>query len=338
MYKSEGKTDGVGNDIRDYEAISYGKVQKIANGDAVENYKGDFRNLKDSKFNISADTAASSDYETKNIHSTNGVPQTFKTNYERIDPNNKTRRSDSIYQSLYQSKLQEDLVHLFFAYDQSDGTQDDGKIIQFRSTINGVTETFSPSWNGIKYPGRADKAYMYSEFERTLSFSFKAYATSKDEMYTMFEKLSHLSRLTMPTYSGGTYSGHICYFRLGDLWGAGKKGVPSLITSLSYTIPDELPWDINHNNDFYEIPMGIDVSIGLTILPETIYKSSKHHYSMFENPPEPKPMVRVTKPKAATGATLPPISMPNSNITIPAFNPPDLGLPNDATYVAPIIF
>jgi hypothetical protein len=343
LYKSEGLLPDVA-DIADYEAISYGTIQKVSNGDKPSNYKGDFRNLKDSKFNISAETVAGSDYETKNIHSTNGVPQTFKTNYERIDPNNKARRSDSIYQSLYQSKLQEDLVHLFFAYDQSNGTQDDSKIIQFRSTINGVTETFSPSWNGIKYPGRADKAYMYSEFERTLSFNFKAYATSKDEMYTMFEKLSHLSRLTMPTYSGGVYSGHICYFRLGDLWGTGKNGVPSLITSLSYTIPDDLPWDINHNNDFYEIPMGIDVNIGLTILPETIYKSSKHHYSMFENPPEPTPTIRSTKPKAATG-NVPPILQPaaNSNITVPAFNPADFGIDlssqQDATYVAPpIIF
>jgi len=144
-----------------------------------------------------------------------------------------------------------------------------------------VTETFSPSWNGIKYPGRADKAYMYSEFERTLSFSFKAYATSRDEMKNIWKKLSELSKLTMPTY-GSAYSGHICYFRLGQIWGNGIKGVPSLITSLTYTIPDDLPWDINHDGNLSELPMGVDVNIGLTILPDTIYKSSKNHYSFYD--------------------------------------------------------
>ena len=281
LLSSEGRTVGFGNDISDYESISYGTIQKIQDKDA-SNYKGDFRNLKKAKFNRLSDVEAGTNYEEYNLEKTYGTPSTFKTNLERIDPLNKNRRIDSVYESVYNAKLQNDLVHLFFSYDNSDGSQNTGKIIQFRSTINGVTETFSPSWNGIKYPGRADKAYMYSEFERTLSFSFKAYATSRDEMKNMWKKLSELSKLTMPTYEGSAYSGHICYFRLGQLWGNGYKGVPSLITSLTYTIPDDLPWDINHDGKLSELPLGVDVSVGLTILPETIYKSSKNHYSFYE--------------------------------------------------------
>src|SRR6056300_315081 len=282
LLSSEGRTIGFGNDISDYESISYGTIQKIQDKDA-SNYKGDFRNLKKAKFNRLSDVEAGTNYEEYNLEKTYGTPSTFKTNLERIDPLNKNRRIDSVYESVYNAKLQNDLVHLFFSYDNSDGSQNTGKIIQFRSTINGVTETFSPSWNGIKYPGRADKAYMYSEFERTLSFNFKAYATSRDEMKNMWKKLSELSKLTMPTYEGSAYSGHICYFRLGQLWGNGTKGVPSLITSLTYTIPDDLPWDINHDGKLSELPLGVDVNIGLTILPETIYKSSKNHYSFYEN-------------------------------------------------------
>lgn len=280
LLSSEGKTAGFGNDIADYEAISYGTINKIQNKDA-SNYKGDFRNLKTSKLNIDSSTTSGENYETNNLQKTYGIPATFKTNAERIDPNNKSLRTDSVYESVFNAKLQNDLVHLFFAYDTDAGTQDDSKIIQFRSTINGVTETFSPSWNGIKYPGRADKAYMYSEFERTLSFSFKAYATSRDEMKNMWQKLSELSKLTMPTY-GTAYSGHICYFRLGQLWGNGISGVPTLITSLTYTIPDDLSWDINDDDNLAELPTGVDVNIGLTILPDTIYKSDKNHYSFYD--------------------------------------------------------
>lgn len=282
LYSSEGRTEGFGNDITDYEAISYGKISKVSNGENPSNYKGDFRNLKKSKSNIDSERTAGENYETYNLQSFYGTPSTFKTNAERIDPSNKSLRIDSVYESVFNAKLQQDLVHLFFAYDTSAGTQSSSRIIQFRSTINGVTETFSPSWNGIKYPGRADKAYMYSEFERTLSFSFKAYATSRDEMKNMWKKLSELSKLTMPTYEGSAYSGHICYFRLGQLWGNGNAGVPSLITSLTYTIPDDLPWEINHDGNLAELPMGVDVNIGLTILPDTIYKSSKNHYSFYD--------------------------------------------------------
>jgi|11_taG_2_1085331.scaffolds.fasta_scaffold01127_6 hypothetical protein len=281
LLSSEGRTAGFGNDITDYEAISYGTIKKIQNKDA-SNYKDDFRNLKKSKLNIDSTRTSGENYETNNLQKTYGIPSTFKTNAERIDPNNKSLRTDSVYQSIFNAKLQNDLVHLFFAYDTDSGTQDPSKVIQFRSTINGVTETFSPSWNGIKYPGRADKAYMYSEFERTLSFAFKAYATSRDEMKNMWKKLSELSKLTMPTYGGSAYSGHICYFRLGDLWGSGNSGVPTLITSLTYTIPDDLSWDINDDGSLAELPTGVDVNLGLTILPDTIYKSSKNHYSFYD--------------------------------------------------------
>jgi hypothetical protein len=258
--------------IKDYEGISYGTILKIANGNAPSKYKGDFRNLKDTSIQ-------KSDYTQTNRNKTYGLPETFRTNAERNS--NRDLGVDKVYDSIFNTKLQNDFVHLFFAYDTSEGTQNSNKIIQFRATINGVTETFSPSWNGIKYPGRADKAYMYSEFERTLSFNFKAYANSRDEMENMWKKLSELSKLTMPTY-GSAYSGHICYFRLGQLWGNGTAGVPSLITSLTYTIPDDLSWDLNHDGGLAELPMGVDVSVGLTLLPNTIYSSDKNHYSFYD--------------------------------------------------------
>lgn len=271
LYKSEGLLPGQ-PDIADYEAISYGTISKLANGDTPSNYKGDFRNLKGTSIE-------SSDYSENNLSKKYKLPQTFKTNAERLNEVNKSLKSDSVYDNVFSGgELTPDFVHLFFAFDTTTGAQDSSKIIQFRATINGVTETFSPSWNGIKYPGRADKAYMYSEFERTLSFNFKAYATSRSEMRNMWNKLDRLSRLTMPTY-GSAYSGHICYFRMGDLWGTGKEGVPTLITSLTYTIPDDLSWDVNQDNGLAELPMGVDVSVGLTILPDTIYDSEKSHYS-----------------------------------------------------------
>ena len=282
LYKSDGLLPNQ-PDIADYEAISYGKIQKIANSSKGKVDGGDFRTEKEVKYSNNVNPDGFTNYEDYNLEKTYGTAPTFKTNQERLRAAQDGRTGDWMYDQVYSEMTgyKNDLVHLYFTRDNANGTQK-SELLQFRSTISGVTETFSPSWNSIKYPGRADKAYMYSEFERTLSFNFKTYASSRSEMKVMWQKLSELSKMTMPTYEGGIYSGHICYFRLGQIWGNGSKGVPTIITSLTYTIPDDLPWDLNHDALLWESHMCIDVSIGLTILPETIYKSTKNHYSFYE--------------------------------------------------------
>ena len=66
--------------------------------------------------------------------------------------------------------------------------------------------------------------------------------------------------MTMPTYGGSAgYSGELIEFRLGSLF----NGRQAFIESLSYSMSDETPWDIALDNTVGELPMGIDVSIGL---------------------------------------------------------------------------
>ena len=140
--------------------------------------------------------------------------------------------------------------------------------MQFRGTVNGITDTFSPSWDSFKYNGRADQAYKYSTFERSLSFNLQVYATSRIEMVPIWQKLARLSTLTMPQYSTsaqGGYQGMLIEFRIGDLY----RGELAFIESLSYTMSDETPWEISmlgSNEPIGELPMGVDVSIGLKIL------------------------------------------------------------------------
>jgi len=85
----------------------------------------------------------------------------------------------------------------------------------------------------------------------------------------MWLKIQELAKLTLPEYSGGAYSGQIVFFRLGDIWGQGTSGIPSVITSLTYTYDDEYSWDLNSDGKLGELPMGIDAAISLTILPGT---------------------------------------------------------------------
>jgi len=274
LLKSDGFY-GTQPDVADYEFLSYGKIKKRAEGFPTTS-PTDFRSLYDkgNKKALSQDT----NYVSENIHSIYRVPnplveknpkylsgkdstKTFSGDTS-IDPLNNTIFNQS-------SKVNPDLVTLFFAYDNRSGRQDSSKILQFRSTISGLTETYSPSYNPIKYPGRADQGYMYESFERTLTFNFKVYANSRREMKNMWLKVQELAKLTLPDYSGGPYSGQLVFFRLGDLWGQGASGIPSIITALTYTYNDDHPWDVNYDGELGELPMGLDVNISLTLLPGT---------------------------------------------------------------------
>ena len=267
-----------GAEIANYEFLSYGKIKKRANA-GVSTTPTDFRSLYDAgtkDAGTKKDIATKVDYTAQNIHKSYGLPNPLSSDnkiakYLSGDDSVKKFSNDisvdPINESVFNPTLVNDYVHLFFATDNRAGAQDSTKIIQFRSTISGLTETYSPSYTNIKYPGRADQGYVYDTFERTLSFNFKIHANSRREMKTMWLKIQELAKLTLPEYSGGAYSGQIVFFRLGDIWGEGTNGIPSVITSLTYTYDDEYSWDLNSDGKLGELPMGIDAAISLTILP-----------------------------------------------------------------------
>mgnify|MGYP000117878957 CR=1 FL=1 len=274
--KSEGLVEGFA-DIKDYEFMSYGKIQKRA--ELKPSITNDFR--EDGK-KQSSDIAKLNDYTTYNVEKRVTLPSPGKVGAKRVDWSNlskssadNTDRWDSVQGAEIGESIKNDLVHLFFYTDAGD-------TLQFRGTANGITETFSPSWNSEKYTGRADKAYMYNEFERTLSFNFKAYASSRVEMKPMWKKLQRLATFTMPEYSEESYNGKVVYFRLGNLYGTGTRGVPTIITSLTYTMSDEVSWDISplgSKNPIGEIPKMVDISMGVTLLPEKRYEYRQGFYS-----------------------------------------------------------
>lgn len=260
LYESEGKTAGFGNDIKDYEAISYGTIAKVANGDTSHN--GDFRNLKAILYNNGLDengagVEAISDYTQNNFRKTYGFGQTFKINAERLSD----ERLDKVGMSKPGATELDDIVKLVFKTTSSN-------LCQFRGTVSGITETFSPSWNAEKPNGRADKMYMMTEFERTLSFNFKVVAYSRMELEPMWAKLKQLATFAMPFYGDSSgYRGRPLEFTLGDLW----KNHTSLLTSLSYTMSDETSWETDKK---YTIPKLVDISIGLTLVGDSIHSEN----------------------------------------------------------------
>ena len=156
-----------------------------------------------------------------------------------------------------------DLVNLIFKL----GT--DASQLQFRGTVSGLAENFSPSYNEIKYSGRAEPVYVYDSFKRDISFSFKVYPTSRIEMQPLWAKLERLSTYTMPRYSGAGYtapgngaSDSELQLTIGNLY----VETPMILTSLSYTYSDDTAWDLD-----FGLPMGIDVQVGCTVLGNSLH-------------------------------------------------------------------
>ena len=59
----------------------------------------------------------------------------------------------------------------------------------------------------------------------------------------------------------------LCKFRLGELFGSHKKEVLGFIKSLSYTYPDEAPWETKKGR---RVPKFIDAEIGYQVIHDEV--------------------------------------------------------------------
>lgn len=150
---------------------------------------------------------------------------------------------------------------------------------RFRAYIENVSEDFSPSWQEVKILGRADSAYIYQGFERSLSVSFKVAALSRGDLMLMWDQLERLSKTTVPKYRSTTkMKGPLVKFTLGNWF----INTPAFIRSLSYTVDNETPWEINlsnsgvyggagemlNSNSVGELPMIVSVQVSMQIFGE----------------------------------------------------------------------
>lgn len=121
----------------------------------------------------------------------------------------------------------------------------DNKTIYFRSTVTGLTETFSPSWDSAKFIGNPFNYYTYSGIERSVSFNLKVYALNGREMVSMWDKLKFLAELTYP--AGYTNTSAVVppfiKFTLGSFYDRKE----AFIESLTYTVDENTPWEVGLN-------------------------------------------------------------------------------------------
>lgn len=77
--------------------------------------------------------------------------------------------------------------------------------MHFRAFIDTFSDTYNASWSPIKYLGRGENFYTYSDFTRTVSLGWTVAAQSKEELIPMYHKLNYLASSLTPDYTPKGY-------------------------------------------------------------------------------------------------------------------------------------
>ncbi len=139
--------------------------------------------------------------------------------------------------------------------------------LHFRAYINGFTDNYAATWNDTQYVGRGNVFKSYGGFTRDIQMGFVVMATSKAELIPMFTKLNFLASTLAPDYTeSGFMRGNMVRMTVGGY----LYEVPGVLTTLTYTIPDDSTWEIaigtdgNTDETVKELPHRIEVSLGFT--------------------------------------------------------------------------
>lgn len=192
----------------------------------------------------------------------------------------------------------EDLIEFYFSSLVLSGHKNcPAEVIVFRATFDSITDNHKPSWNSVKYMGRADPLYTYQGYEREISFGFTVHIGSRDEMKASWRKLNYLASWTAPEYlSSGLMRGPMIRMNIGHLY----RKMPGYISSLSYTfdnqqgtwetakMPEDMRLDKSETRDrsnpgVLELPKNVQVSV--SFVPVGVYRPEFRGvmYSLYDD-------------------------------------------------------
>jgi hypothetical protein len=140
--------------------------------------------------------------------------------------------------------------------------------VNFRGTITGLSEQFSPSWDSSRFIGSPFNFYTYQSIERTVQFTFKVFSLNGGEHKINWGKLGYLSSLCYPQEymnSTGAITAPFLKFTLGDMY----RNKECFIENMSYNIDDNYPWEVGLNGrdlQNYRLPMIVEVTMTLKFI------------------------------------------------------------------------
>jgi len=137
----------------------------------------------------------------------------------------------------------------------------------FRATLTSLSDVITPTWNSDEFVGRADIAYTYKNFERSITFKFNIAIANPVDLIPTYDKLNFLQGFCYPAGYVKDNIGMLSpllKLTIGDLY----KNVLGFFETFTFTVEDESTWEIENG---YQVPKYVSVDIGF----KTIWSSTK---------------------------------------------------------------
>lgn len=165
----------------------------------------------------------------------------------------------------------------FFFESLNYGEQDySEKFISFQATFKGIKETYAPKWIEKVYFGRSTSIFTYANTSRTLSFMFTIFASSKESLWLVKQRVNWLAKHCYPTYidlantnSKIIYEAPVIKLTIGDLF----RDIPGIITTLEFdwSMEENILWELSKN---MTMPQGVNVTMAFTILHDKFMRNA----------------------------------------------------------------
>jgi hypothetical protein len=168
----------------------------------------------------------------------------------------------------------DDLIKFVFEAISNDNTSLSMALFFRAFLISGLTDNNSATLNPFKYIGRGENFYTYQGFDRSISFSFRVAAGSRDELKPLYNKVNSLISQVYPDYSPqtGIMRAPVVRVTIGDY----LYRVPGFLESVNITVDNNYPWEVNLEKsqlgDVAQLPQVLDIAISfkpiMDILPK----------------------------------------------------------------------
>lgn len=133
------------------------------------------------------------------------------------------------------------------------------RTVVFSAYMSGFKYNSNSSWNPIKYVGRSESFYTFTEHKRDVSFNLQIPCFNKTHLLEKHRGLSELQSAGAGQYSSGSnrLGGVITKITLGNY----LVDEPGILTSVSFDIPDVSSWDIDE-----KLAMYVNAQFSFTII------------------------------------------------------------------------
>lgn len=133
----------------------------------------------------------------------------------------------------------------------------------FRAFLEGqISDSNTAEYNAFKYLGRGETFRTYQGFDRSVGFTFKVFAQSRQEMQPLYRKLNQLISQVYPDYSPeyNLMRGNVVNLTIGDY----LYRVPGFLENVNVTIDNtNTPWEVLLNefddSDVRQLPHMVTV-------------------------------------------------------------------------------